>query len=349
MNENRLREFIFLLIETIKYDEETLTRWAKKNKSQTWQEKLLMSHGLIPIPHSSIPFNKSDSFLGEGVFNEAFEVLYKGKRAVAKITSESQDIKASVKLDEIGKTVPRKISRHIMKVLSVFKKPTQPDILVVEYLSPLPAGIRKAFWNSFEITPENQDENEKINKKKMLLDNEERLKNIVSASIKDQIINYDTEAFDDNKQNSLRNLIINHPSLLSWLKDDASFLDKERIQVDVVHSLRWIKTSNDKIRFAHIIRKICQSIEAYVNGKIFPKSYKNYENRIIVNESETQQVKDVLFALEWLEKYKGIRWADMHGKNLMIRPGTDTIVICDPGLFDFKEKLEIDGDVSSTN
>ena len=95
------------------------------------------------------------------------------------------------------------------------------------------------------------------------------------------------------------------------------------------------KTSHDKIRFTHIVLTICQSITAYVNGKIFPKSYKNYEDRMIVKESESQQVKDVLFALEWLEIHKGIRWADMHGKNLMIRPGTDTIVICDPSLFDF--------------
>lgn len=391
-------EYLKLLLEEGEVDSESLLKkWASKTKDPN--EQLLLKYNIVPIQRG----DKDTSFLGEGVYSSAYEVLYDNKRRVAKITKSKQDISVLNTFNFISNHVPKEVAQHFLNVFDIIQdKESGYYIAIVEYLQPLDSTTRSEFWGyysgniekSMKYMPDkwkaltsDTNLNDLISKglketiQKLNIKNKDTFFNALFSlkewkgllqAFKDQLdvqINNAKEILNDyleikSKQKPLqlkqyRNQISDEEedelnSLNEKLNDIGNpFQHVNRTQsyvyrnnqqlieelynnfVQLIANKGW-QEKLDKRQFDKLVLKIFDNIVDYLVGRIFPKGHDDQYEKELVKGTQNKQIASIMNALNYLKK-KNIKWADLHDENLMQR-NDGTIVISDPGLFEFGSK-----------
>lgn len=280
-------------------------------------EKILVRNNIVPL-YAGKEVTKdvwtSESFLGKGSFNEVYRVLYKGKERVAKITKNENDITNATALSHLRKSFG-KYSKFIMEVFDMIEdNQSGYYILIVEKLEPLN-------WHLKEI----------------ILGYEAQTKSLLHSITKETIMNlliysdFDS-TLDENQLNHLAEKIIeffhnlkNYDDEKNTIENLLEFFFKKELK------LMGVVLFKERTIF---ITKIENILRHYAE---FPVS--SGVNQYIINEvgfsqfEEIPETKEFMEFLNYLQERKGIDWSDLHAENLMQRPGTNDIVICDPGYF----------------
>lgn len=125
-----LLEYVKLIIEKKDSGEKYLKRTFEPESSD---EKILMSHNLTPIQSSE------GSHLGRGASANAYEVLYKGRRAAAKIIKgrrSNLECEAYIKIKQLKTSAPPIVARHLPSIYETIYE-YDYSIIVMEILQPL--------------------------------------------------------------------------------------------------------------------------------------------------------------------------------------------------------------------
>ena len=328
-----------------------------------YNEKHLLYRGIAPIQRpKEITKGKYTltSVIGNGSYQTAYEVLYKGKRAVAKVQSGiSEDAKKTQALWEIRNALPEKLRKHIMEVYEYIDFGGTRKCVIVEYLKPLEKGLRVIFgdyaaWNT------------SMDRLKILYRNKSLLKQLIDASIDKVIVKrfeyYINESIggkakDLRKRNLINNGIMLRNAIINEMDEDkfADILEEyentiyeyinvilsgeigKRIKEDI--ELGEIKGGVGKILkdkqkkdIDNLGKELGQNIYNEVMkylGSPFP-SFKSEMARY-TKKIEDKRVRDFLACINYLDKM-GYEWGDLHAENVMQRENGD-LVIADPGYF----------------
>ena len=294
-------------------------------------EEILLKHGLIPLNYS----DNQNSYIARGYYAYAFNILYKGKHLVAKITNKIGNFDASLKLYGVKDSLGEQ-EKHIMKIYDFIEgseKNHKYEILVCEKLNEADVHIKNYIFNEpntnqLDFITKNEKENEErffnfkinnyiktINIGCKLLQNED----FVGKNFQDPNL---TEIFKEIIDNKIKPHLINltNEKIESLYYGDINIYGifrkelKEKIKSDTIYNF--------------IIKKIMW-LFSYIASR-FPSSYLNQ------NEEEDlvfPETKSLLICLEKLKKL-GIKFRDLHDNNIMER-NDKTLVISDPGEFEF--------------
>lgn len=318
-----------------------LKQRIEKDPTVSFQEQILIRNDLVPIrvPVLNKQTGKYDetSFLGTGKFSEAYLVDYNGRQAVAKITGTESDVKMAQHLQQI-KPEMGKLGKHIMDVFATITDPeTGLIICVVEKLNPISAAVKEALWD----IEKSSDESTAKSSDRDIGSKPRNVGSLVAPGVLNRLLDL---AFRDFSQEvKLKSL----PTLRKWLENvnfsKANTLEHmkkfiwnlsptgEKIIADALMSTYPEESEEALSSEAH---EIWQSVEAVLNmhfkGGNMPVFTEQTDEIEFV--SNLPEVKSLMQALKLMQK-SGITWADMHSGNIMERPGTHDLVICDPGWF----------------
>lgn len=153
----RLRELIKLvLVETPSTGTKNLKKWSQGDEWGTF-ETALAAKGAYPIPQEGV-----ESLIGSGASNKAFEVLWKGRRAIARVPIADgkdengpgdEEYESFMRFIAAKSKLPKKYAKHFPAVYATFdiehdfedyygKKHHQVrKVIIVEFLQPLPPGL----------------------------------------------------------------------------------------------------------------------------------------------------------------------------------------------------------------
>jgi hypothetical protein len=148
-------------------------------------EDLLMEYDIYPIVSGS----RETALIGEGSFNKVFEVTYKGKHAVAKITSSKKDLDMMLKLSELRSEFGE-YGKHFPIVYTYFEdtlENKQIYCLVVEYLWPINSHLKSLLFKELSIIDDDTKNEEEINKLK--INKIKKIKNKFIILFKNDILN----------------------------------------------------------------------------------------------------------------------------------------------------------------
>lgn len=290
---------------------------------ESFHQEMLMQLGIVPLITSG-----DNAYLGEGAYSYVYRVLYKGKPAVAKVSTNKQDSKNLINLHNLKNSLGP-LGKHIATVYDWFEYP-MPDvtyyITVVEELVPLNPHVRASL---FSIKPKNKQSLLGRFKDKFFVN--DFVNNLFNGVNPPKSLNP-----PDLKRlkNSLNLLFLqeNFPTPLSWdyleklLSDMYSlilgFLPKELEEDDHIF-----------LNFVYLKLKSSFRSLLFDIDKIFPIEPQPASETWAQSLPESKSIMKLLYIL----KGRGIEWADLHGANLMERPGTRDIVISDPGLFNIAQ------------
>lgn len=336
MNINNLSKYCFYFLKVQENHEELL---KKRITNPTFNEELLLKYNIIPI----VSLNET-SLLGEGGYSKVYEVSYKGKHAVAKITDSENDFNMILALNDFKSSLGED-AKHIAEVYDYFihnpnksenqedefDKSYEPDlsnllyIMVIEKLNPLSSNIKNMLkpsllYNEIGYWTKIKNYNKSSYDQALI-----KIKNIISrniTSILNRTYNIDQEISKQiidifNKSNSSKEF-----------SDDASgaifeYIKKQDFIINNNYKYADIKQIASRSSFE--IKNYFEDID------FTPKFYDMFEEGNIKIREETQHFIDFLLKLK---KDYGIEFNDLHMKNIMERPSTRDLVISDPGLFE---------------
>lgn len=329
-----LKEYVRLLFEVS--EEEYLL--SLESGSQVENE--LAKHGIVPIKrpqHIKQQNSKSySSLLGRGDYTFAFEVLYKGKRAVAKVTDSEKDIDNVLALDALREQLPADVAKHVLQVYAYVDLPKiKRECVVVEMLAPMPASLKHEYWGGSELGGKDYDRS-KLRYDALVDKIDEFLLTVLSVSNLRLVL-------DKNELRGLRNRIVNNkdfdalkPKFLSTSIPIETYLYKifykELSSKQFSEKLKQKKYDVDQMASA-LTDKFVDYMFAYVTGDKVPVSLRDKKQLDLTKMHEDKRVKSFVRALEYLRDKHGVNWFDMHKLNVMVRPSTGDLVISDPGLF----------------
>jgi hypothetical protein len=325
-----LREFIRAIVQE---DAGTLSTWASKSKHQV--ERDLEAVGLTPVPRGTTwnirGYEHAPSFIGKGAFASAYEVLYKGRRAVAKVTKSKQDARVYREIMQDRAKLPPKVARHLPIIYDVIdfdlgdreKKRLPTWIVVTEFLVPMSNDIVRAYFG--------EDWGGQVPKTikgnaAWLIDNPERLSTVIDSAIK--FAEQDTHMPAAEVQ-KLKKLALDPESKRDWKLFVEDMLDDTK---DEPHAnLRILKRIflgvGDDVLYA-----LAQMLRNEIMGYRFPTNLASDVGLAL--SSKGSKVQDLLNALDYMSRELGWDWADMHAENVMMRPKTGELVVADVGLWE---------------
>ncbi len=318
-----------------KYGNDITDHLLKKRITQdkaSYISSKMIERGIIPIVTHREGEPSETSFLGKGAYSKAYEVSYKGKLAVAKVTNSKRDYYSLINLHEMSNSFG-KDSKHIAKVFDYFEVPESPDegfydhtyVIVVEKLNPINSHIMSMLFPSYHEG-----------------ESKSYYKQITSQVDIPDLMNKIIMHLNAND---------NEFKKLNQFKKDKFLLKLESV------IRRAILTSNTKIdldqKLHSNVEKLFQELEMDIPGsQFYPISsyeildmigynvsfpigkgpFNDPEKKIpyFLNRPET---KSFLSFLIKLHNEFGITWDDLHSSNIMERPVTHDLVISDPGLF----------------
>ena len=286
-------------------------------------EKMLLKHDIVPI--QTIHNKNLTSFVGKGAYSRVFEVLYKGKRAAAKVTGSIPDYSSVIKLWELRDSLPEEFKKYIMKVYDHFKD-GDFYVIVTEYLNKLPSNYRsELFGAGYAYYAEDR--------RSGFLDSDDNIMNIASRSVKIFESEFGHDVF------TLSDMAVSNYMLKNRDKLKSHFIDYnigEEFMAYVFEIL--VKNGIDK-RVANRISEIAVMnirgiLDDVTNGNVFPRHHSQRERVDLVKSKGDRQINDFVAFLEYLKRSHDILWRDLHEDNIMQRSNGD-LVISDPGLFVF--------------
>lgn len=321
---NELRKFIKLLVE-------------RHNFSNGILEK---------IPEIEIiPAGKEhDGHIGEGGFGDVFEVLWNGKRAVAKIFTEKNEHKVHQKLIELKKSLPRVIMKHLPTIYKMYEIPgtgvfafRDIYVTVLEYLAPLPNGLKGVSFD--DVRPSKTKMQLFVAQINYLIKNpdvlREEIKNIINNEL--DKIEEPNKQFN-SQQRSARTLQKNNQIIDYVINDIIDELPTCLNEDDPYKELRILINNNcyklnriNEIQEHKLMSKIYEKIKDFIfSDKMVPYSHANDKN---LNNFADKRVTALYKALKWLNKNEILSWEDLHEDNVMLRPSDNTLVAVDVGFF----------------
>lgn len=267
-------------------------------------------------------------FLGIGDNQAAFRIIYKGKEAVAKISSSWENTQNMLKLNQIKSSLGE-LGKHIMNVYDMFKLQGNDIyyVTIVEPLLPIPSIIKNTLFTKKDqnLTPYEQ----KI--KESPLDNLDQLKAIISGLTKKYVLKIDYPGLISEFEESLAY------ELWTWFKTNNSIgqndIKKMSYQIfkDVSYQVLGREISTGLSVFSD---RLWSTLDLLFSGRIFPAFGTPPEPAHLKSNTAVvyPEVESLIKLLQILKDKYGIIWQDMHGENIMQRKD-GTLVISDPGEF----------------
>lgn len=339
MDNSLVRHYILSVLLEEKGNVDMLRQWAEGSDDPLvhW----LISHDIVPIPSG-----EKDSFLGKGIAARAYEVVWRGKRHVAKFipTNESP---IYTKAMEIKQHVPRVYGRHLPTIFEIFnvdEKTTREagDVynkefnrcVLVEYLIPVPRNVASSLWKS-----KSKDTRADITQKRMsgLTKNSSLLNKLTKGVLSSMHADEALSPFVRNVVvSTIDDLTIADELYEPGTKpDEISNIVDFYVSTNVKHAGSeagaFIDDDFDWNEFSHILKGMLLNI---VLGRIFPTSRRYGDNpQLAKSFIDDRNVQSLVRTLEYLEETYEFEWHDLHESNIMVRPDTGELVISDVGLF----------------
>lgn len=255
--------------------------------------------------------------LGAGMFHVAYSVVYKGKNAVAKITKDPAEQMNILKYFQLKNKLPDEFKKNILEIYDAFSH-------TVEFQS----DISKKKQNkiaTFYIT---------------IVEFLEKMDPYLFDVIGGKITEYN---YDENRENINLKIKDSLPEKLNLLKKGYEPLFSDPLfkkEFDKIFdyfsniTLDQIAALQDNLFYIPLThrasRSIFENIKEFIQEDIeMPRNhnyYKDFSRFDIMPETA-----HFMSFLKYLEKFN-IRWADVHANNIMRRPGTEDLVLSDPGV-----------------
>jgi hypothetical protein len=346
----QLRSMINVIMEEKGRDEfyrEKLLQWAQSSNSV--DDKRLLSVGLIPIPRGDGDHHGM-GFVGSGAYSTAHEVLWHNKRAIAKITSK-EEADSYAKWQKAREAAPDIVKRHMVNILEIgeipserkqtaiskrLKSPTHPFwYIVVEPLIPMSRAMA-SFFDSYEL-----DENASYQRIVAFLESDD-LQDLWEGCVANLPRNAAAKAF---------NLFVTKIKEIVRSNPPKAYSDADESIWDIDQVIKQITKERDKITgtMVDMIKDLggqnfdernlqyffVEFDRALTKNVVAPIPMEFGERDVDVEKiKQHPELRSFHVALNWLSQKMGIEWGDMHGDNVMARPGEkDVLVISDPGLF----------------
>lgn len=295
--------------------DDQIKRYLKRNKLfGIYEEKtdpnvgILNKYNLMVIPRSG------EMQLGHGSFSEVYEVLYKGNRAIAKITDSYKDANAYFKMKQIKGSAPKEVSKHLPVIYDViFDNLTNTFVIIEEILE---HGILPQF-SQIKYNPHHKYLTN-MNLKEMasnLKSNPNRLISILQRG------------YTANKIHDIKGLVLNN--IDSWKFILVSISDRNKnyyLAREMLEKILNPHVNEEDLNYI-LLNNIITNISS-----TFPQQYIEDENWLNMDE-EGEDLNSFKTALIWLKNNAGFEWHDITDQNVMIRPSTGDLVVSDVGNF----------------
>ncbi len=301
---NRLREVVRgVLLE----DESMLKKWALAHGTSV--EKELAELDIIPLHRGE----EQTSLLGSGMANEVLDVLYKGKRAVARFSHRLSELESLTDFVGFKSQLPSKYAKHFPKIYTEFAFVADEMSCygaVVELLDPLPPGLE------FDIDSISLNDNLQRSRVSALLNDHSLVEDIAEdasaiKSVQDDLISM--------YEQDIRSRILSFVG--KPIDEFDEFLDK----VVEKHG----KDHKFNVAFARFEKGLLDSLRATIIPQQ-PVTSKARNN--MARSHSSGKVREFFDFLEALSDV-GMEWSDLHTGNFMVRRSTGDFVVVDPGYF----------------
>lgn len=318
-----------LLKEIIKkciHENEEMLKKLATAKDAKPVETNLANLGIVPIRRGE--GEENTSFLGAGAFNNVYDVVYKGKRCVARMSTDKSERDKLLAFAEMKNKLPSQYKKHFPKIFTTFEFDAESAVYgkqtwygaVVEILDQVEPHLKKSLEMSW-LT----DKPSRI--KISSLQNEALLIKLA----KNAILQYAKKMKDVTHYRK-----VEENELILFFKEEVfPFLTKFDGTVgDLEVDLQEIADKHDNIAFDFFAKEISYFIMLAPIPTHAPNNFQFKDiNAGFHSSSKVREFYDFLLTL----RSYGAQWGDLHNENFMQRNPSGDLVIVDPGLFTFSE------------
>lgn len=331
--------------ELVLEDSSSLEKWARHSPHAI--ERALSDIGLVPVPRGDTVKDRPDSYVGSGAYADVYEVLYKGKRAVAKLALKADaDVYHELMHDRAG--LPPRIARHLPVIYDVieFDPAAGRWAIVTEYLVPMTPDVESAYFGAHKGHHNRTGMRSNAN---LLINDPERLQTVVRSAIKSartiphmsylETSELESVLLDPKNFSSLKTMIDNSISDLNKsLKPKTSFIWGLRfVKEKCVSFLKPVLNLLEKglVYSEHdeiiILTSIANEIYDELLGDRFPISVYDRARHDLGTSTKGSKVQSLLDALDYITHELNWDWNDLRAENIMMRPKTGELVVSDVG------------------
>ena len=286
------------LVRCVLRENETLKKWNLKDEEDE------IGHALAKLGIYVLHSGEEDKILlGQGAFNKVYDVTYKNKHAVARISSSQDEVDALKMFESYKDVVPKKYAKHFPKVYLYFeisvgsRKNVTLFGAVVEKLQELPPGLKHDLKSQFTINPH----------RLAVLDRPTVISMAKQSSSDPKIQRRMVAFYFDEILPRVEKLSGKHIDYLDTVIDEILPATAEYRKF---YNLLYLSQANEVIG---------------INAD-------EHERRnILAKKNPSKSVRQFNEFLNVLTE-AGLEWDDMHSGNFMMRKNGD-IVIVDPGAF----------------
>ena len=340
--------------------------------------KELLSLGFVPIvkPRAA---NVDSAELGFGIQGTVYEVTKGGKRYAAKVSSVSadgaeQEFEVRKKIENIRSQLPDEVAKHVVKCFHIGKSEDEThNIYVMEIVRPMSSSEYSFLYNR---KPPSQS-----SVMQMFTDSNfvyETIKNNFIKSIKTTpgVGGEEGQIFNssDFRHMFFESLVLCMKEVYPSL-NFKKFIPKNKNEISTYALANWVATMFSKYlstrlctsqvfnkakkeqevssfidqvdMFKFIKAVIIDTITTNMSPVGFDRTHKEYAPEEI--DRMTEETKKFTQAMVYLSKTFDIKWADLHGGNVLMRSGTNEYVATDIGLFNLPGSNQNSGEKKTPN
>lgn len=295
--------------------EKLLKKWELQGRGMNASvTRELAARDIIPIRRGETDTN----VLGAGMYNTVFDVVYKGKRAATRVSTEPDELESFLKFISYKDRMPAKYAKHFPHVYTTFEFQLDDGETakgaVVELLSPLPTNLKHDLRRQSLMKGKLQ---------------KERVYTLISdPNVIEKIA----------KECSPRNSLVASYLVDSFNNEVAPFL-KSSIGEPLTQAIEKVKRIiYSELEMSGVGPKsrqsyydFAQEIVDVLYEDVIPTDYGTASRAAQHHPaSSVREFYDFLLALHNV----GMSWSDLHSENFMMRKGTGDLVVVDPGLFE---------------
>jgi len=312
-------------------------------------ERLLEKHDIKPIKYLA---GRDAAGRGEGkltVEGNIYEVLYNGKRAVAKVVPLSNN-EPDVWRKILSLNVSDDHRRHLPEIYEIIEDDHERfSIIIMEVLLPVSGHIggvlmgrtgrgsslvnkndeflHDIIYRAIDDAIKSHDYKDSLLSRSILENETENL----SANIEGGIFrgDFDTESIRGPLEGLISRYIegADTASAIAVAAQDKinSYTNMSIRPIAKYYSPRSLDHTIDLTRNQETLDRLQQEKDNFV--------YEDSPEKFLYSEKYMEETKSLYDLLKIL-KDNGIEWSDLHVNNLMMRPGTRELVLIDVGLYD---------------
>ncbi len=330
--------------------------------------KDLIEMGFIPIVKGSQNTRIFSAELGRGAQGAVYEVTKGGKRYAAKVSiiggrDPEQEYEVRQRIEQIREQLPEEVSKHIVKSFYIgSSKDEKCFIYVMEALRPLTSIEKKVSFHDKSSIETPSSLKQYFNDHSHLL---QVMKTAIEKSYylerqQERYPNHNLiEEFLDATENGIAN-IVSHFDLSSLLKNfekNYSYKHMSNSKLENISSFFAEVWFQEVIRNSHFLsvmkedltRRMAEGIEIEIFNDIKGRVMDPFHTTEKFEVSAVEHIKNLMFALRYLDKHFKIKWSDLHEANIMARPGTGEFVAADIGLFELPKAKPVNIRQASTD